>query len=110
MFADLTSDQMIGVVGGLVGGVLGIAGGAVGTYFSIKSARGPEQRRLTIVASVTCWLLVTCHLAALFLLPEPWKPVTWVVYSIFFATGLVYFNKAVAKTETMRQNGSETDA
>ena len=44
---ELTGPQ-IGLVGGILGSVLGCAGGAIGTYFSVKNTNGPLERRFMV--------------------------------------------------------------
>ena len=45
--------------GGVVAGVMG---GIVGTYFSIKNAKGPKERAFAIRAAALCWLGVSAFL------------------------------------------------
>jgi uncharacterized membrane protein len=51
MLENLTGLQ-IGSIGGILGIALGIAGGAFGTYCSIKNTNGPLERKFTIKASI----------------------------------------------------------
>lgn len=37
-----------GTVGGIIGGIIGLAGGAVGTYASIKNTGGPRERQFMV--------------------------------------------------------------
>ena len=65
--------QMMGLIGGIVGGFLGLLGGGVGTYFSLKNATSPHQRiRMARLAALT-WFAVTAGLAWLILGPRPWN-------------------------------------
>ena len=72
----------IGLIGGILGSVLGIAGGAVGTYFSIRNTQGPMERAFMIRASIVVWLALIVFLAALLLLPDPWRLLAWIPYGI----------------------------
>jgi hypothetical protein len=44
--------------GGIIGGLIGVAGGAMGTYFTIKHTNGRRERAFVIMASVLCWVFV----------------------------------------------------
>ncbi len=41
-----------GLIGGIVGGIIGVAGGMIGTYFSIRNTKGPKERSVMVKASV----------------------------------------------------------
>ena len=53
----MTSETM-GIIGGIGGSLIGLLGGVVGTYFSIRNAKGPEEKRLMIRASIVVWALL----------------------------------------------------
>jgi len=90
----------IGMIGGIVGGVLGVVGGAVGTYFSISRAKGDAARAFMIKSSVVGWIVVSIFVAAILLLPPPWKHLVWVPYGLFLPLGIGYVNKRLAKLES----------
>ena len=95
-----------GMIGGIVGGVIGLAGGVVGTYFSIKNARGPGERAFMIKASIIGWVAILLFLGLLLTLPNPYKWFMWVPYSILLPLGIVYSNK---KLRNIRQEESQDD-
>jgi hypothetical protein len=47
-----------GMVGGVLGALLGLGGGAFGTYCSIRNTRTAVERRFMIRYSVVIWLAV----------------------------------------------------
>jgi len=49
---------MWGWIGGIGGGLIGLAGGVVGTYYSIRNTRGPLERAFVIRSAVVCWIIV----------------------------------------------------
>ena len=49
----------IGIVGGILGGLLGLAGGAVGTYASIRNTEGPRERRFMVRSAIAAWIGIT---------------------------------------------------
>jgi uncharacterized membrane protein YfcA len=83
----------VGLIGGLIGGALGIAGGTIGTYFSIKNTAGPIERSFMIRLSVVAWVAVTAFLVGLFMLPKPFNWLLWVPYAIALPLGIRWCNR-----------------
>ncbi|MGH8673988.1 MAG: hypothetical protein ACREVG_06735 [Burkholderiales bacterium] len=83
----------IGLIGGIIGGTLGIAGGAVGTYFSIKNTAGPKERSFMFRVSAIAWIFVTAFLVGLFLVPNPFKWLLWIPYGIALPLGILWLNR-----------------
>ena len=83
----------VGFVGGIIGGALGVAGGAVGTYFSIKNIGGPSERSFMIRVSVIAWVAITAFLAGVLLLPKPYNFILWVPYGIALPLGIRWCNR-----------------
>lgn len=92
MFGQLTGHQ-IGYLGGTLGCVLGFAGGAFGTYCSIKNTKGPREKRFMIKAAVVTWSALSIFLALLIGLPAPYRFFMWVPYGILLPLGIRYSNK-----------------
>ena len=82
-----------GWIGGIAGGVLGLMGGIIGTYFSIKNTHGPRERAFMIKASLVCWIGILLFLALLFALPNPYRFLVWVPYSILLPVGIRFGNR-----------------
>jgi hypothetical protein len=82
-----------GYIGAIVGCILGLAGGIIGTYFSIKNTNGPKERTFMIKASAVVWIAVGILMALLFLLPNPYRWLMWIPYAILLPTGIIYGNK-----------------
>lgn len=85
------------MVGGIAGGVLGLAGGAIGTYFSIRNTRGPRERGFMVRAAVVAWVAITAFLAALYFLPPPYKWLLWAPYGIGLGLGIAWCNRRQAR-------------
>jgi hypothetical protein len=49
----------VGTVGGILGVVAGLAGGAVGTFASIKNTGGPRERQFMVRAAGAAWVGIT---------------------------------------------------
>jgi hypothetical protein len=81
----------VGFVGAIVGSLIGIAGGCVGTYFSIKNTKGPLERGFMIRSAIACWLGVGLFLAMLAFLPHA-RIWIWVPYGIMLPLGIRYLN------------------
>ena len=100
MLENLTGPQ-IGSIGGILGSILGIAGGAFGTYCSIKNTNGPLERKFMIKVSVWTWIALTIFLGLLLGLPSPYRFFMWVPYGIMLPLGIRYINKRQAEIRTM---------
>ena len=87
----------LGTLGGWVGGILdsllGVAGGLMGTYFTIKNTKGPRERAFTIKGSIICWAFVIAFLAGLWLIPFWYNLLLWVPYAILLVFGIQKWNQ-----------------
>ena len=91
-------------IGAIVGGVLGLAGGIVGTYFSIKNTNGPRERAFMIRSAVVWWISILIFLGLLLGLPNPYRFFMWIPYSILLPLGIVFGNR---KQQAIRQEESQ---
>lgn len=82
-----------GTLGGIIGGVIGLAGGAFGTYASIKNTRGPRERQFMVRAAVAAWVGVTLFLSLLFVLPSPYRWLVWIPYAVALPWGIISLNR-----------------
>lgn len=103
MLEKLTGPQ-IGYIGGLLGSVLGFAGGAIGTYCSIKNTNGPLERRFMIKISVVTWIALLVFLGLLIGLPSPYRFLMWVPFGILLPLGIRYINKRQAEIRAMERH------
>ena len=83
----------IGLMGGIAGSILGLAGGAIGTYFSIKRTNTPRERAFVIRCAMVTWIFLVLFLVGLFLLPVSWKWMIWLPYAIFLPVGIRFMNR-----------------
>jgi uncharacterized membrane protein YfcA len=86
-------DMHIGWIGGIGGTVLGLAGGVVGTWFSIRNTNGPRERAFMVKSAAVTWLAIGVFLAVLLLAPTPWRFLVWIPYAILLPLGIWYFNR-----------------
>jgi hypothetical protein len=82
-----------GLVGGIIGGTLGLAGGAIGTYASIKNTAGPRERQFMIRTAIAAWVLITLFLILLFVLPNPYRWFIWIPYGVALPLAVVSLNR-----------------
>ncbi len=95
---------MWGWIGGIVGVLLGLAGGIVGTYFGIRNTNGPRERSFMIKSAVVCWGAILVFLVLVLALPGPYRWFMWLPYSILLPLGIVYGNR---RQQAIRQEESQ---
>lgn len=86
-----------GMIGGILGASLGIAGGLIGTYFSIKNTKGPLERAFMIKASAIVWIGITLFLVLVLVIPSSYRLWLWIVYGILLPLCIIKLNKKVAE-------------
>ena len=89
-----------GILGGVVGSVVGVAGGLFGTYCSIKNTHGPKERQFVVKACIITWIAVVLFVALVLVLPHPYRWFMWVPYAILLPLGIVRWNKRQAQIRT----------
>jgi len=77
---------------GTIGGFGGLAGGIIGTYFSIKNTNGPRERAFMIKASVIGWIAILVFLVLMLTLPNPYRYFLWIPYGILLPWAIVTGN------------------
>ncbi len=82
-----------GIFGIVVAGLIGIAGGVIGTYFSIKNTDGPLERAFMVRVAVVGWLAVIAFLVGLYLLPNPYRFLLWIPYTPGLVLGIRWGNR-----------------
>ena len=83
----------VGTVGGILGVVAGLAGGAVGTFASIKNTGGPRERQFMVRAAGAAWVGITLFLVLLFVLPSPYRWLIWIPYGVALPLAIVALNR-----------------
>ncbi len=79
--------------GGILGGLLGVLGGAIGTYFTIKNTNGPRERAFVIKGSIVCWVFVIGFIAGMLLIPQWYNLLLVVPYMILLILGIRKWNQ-----------------
>jgi hypothetical protein len=87
----------VGLIGGIIGAALGLAGGAIGTYFSIKNTLGPRERSFMVKVSAIAWMAITAFLVGLLMLPKPYNFLLWVPYGLALPLGIRWCNQRQLK-------------
>jgi len=88
-----------GIIGGIVGGGLGILGGVIGTYMSIKNAKGKAAKRFMKRMALYGWLFMILFLWGLFMLPRPYNFLLWVPYGIALPSFIIFANRKLAELQ-----------
>lgn len=89
----MTTGQMIGWIGGGLGVLFGVAGGAFGTYCSIKNTRGPRERSFMIRVASLWWLAAILFIGLLLVLPDPYRSLLWIPYAVLLPLGIIHGNR-----------------
>ena len=104
----MNAGAMWGLVGGIAGGVIGLAGGVVGTYCSIKNTKGPRERSFMIKSAAVCWIAILIFLALLLALPNIYRWILWIPYSILLPLGIAYCNRRQREIRQQESRGPES--
>jgi hypothetical protein len=105
-----------GIVGGVLGTLLGLGGGAFGTYCSIRNTRTAAERRFMIRVSVVIWLavillvLLPVTLSQFGLIPV-W--LQWALFGLFFVMlvpSIVWTNRHQAGPRASGGRGASPQA
>ena len=95
----------VGTVGGIIGGIIGLTGGAIGTYASIKNTEGPRERKFMVRAAIVAWVGITLFLVLLFVLPTPYRWLIWIPYGVALPLAIVSLNR---KQQAIRSDEERT--
>ncbi len=80
----------IGFLLAAVGMTVGLFGGAAGTYFAIKHAPSPAERRLVQYVAVVIWLAVLSVTVAVIVVPRPYPAILLLVFGVSLPIALSY--------------------
>ena len=71
---------MLGLIGAVVGSIVGVGGGLLGTWMSIRNLPRGEQRSFMVRMAVVGWMGAVGFCVVLLLIPTPWNVCLWLVY------------------------------
>ena len=71
---------MLGLIGTVLGSIVGVAGGLLGTWMSIRNMPRGEQRSFMARMAVVGWIGALGFCVALLLIPTSWNGFLWLVY------------------------------
>ena len=89
----MNSGELGGWIGGIAGAALGLMGGELGTFFSIRHTQSPRERAFVLRASVALWIVGAAFLAAVFLIPNPWRHFLWLFWALALPWGILKWNR-----------------
>lgn len=99
-----------GMTGAIIGGVGGLAGGIIGTWFSIRNTNGPRERAFTIRMSALTLCSVLLFLTLLFALPRSLNWLLWGPYMLLLVIGISYWNRRQAQIRKAEANNADAGA
>ena len=88
---------LVGWIVGIAGGVIGLIGAGIGVYASLSSAKNDAERRFLWIGTGVFCRLSGAHLAAIFLIPQPWNGLSWLVYPPLLIATILWFNRRQAQ-------------
>jgi len=89
-----------GWIGGIVGSVVGLAGGIVGTWAAIRHTEGPKERAFMVRASIVVWALLLLFFALMIGLPSPWRHLVWIPTAVLLPLGILRWNRRLQEIRT----------
>ena len=89
-------------MGGIIGGVVAVIGGMLGTYASIKNTSGPREKSFMINCAVIAWIGIVMMLALVFITPRPYGCFWMIPFFVCLPFAIVICNRkrAQIKEET----------
>jgi Ca2+/Na+ antiporter len=79
--------------GVILGALIGILGGVIGTYFSVKNTKGPRERAFMVRSSIQCWIGVCLYVLAAWFVPRPYSYGLMAIYVIALVLAIRYWNR-----------------
>lgn len=86
-----------GIIGGLIGSLVGIAGGLFGTYMSVKNTNSPAERAFMVRVAIVAWVVISVFIALFLLLPDPWRHLLWLPYGLLLPVSILWVNRRQAQ-------------
>ena len=98
----MTIPEMLGWGGAIIGSVIGVLGGVLGTWVSIHNTRTQAERTFMIRCAAGCWLAVGVFVAAMILTPPPYRWYLWIPYVLAMLIGIPWMNRVQARLRDTR--------
>ncbi|MCI0361725.1 MAG: hypothetical protein L0211_24840 [Planctomycetaceae bacterium] len=83
--------------GAILGSLIGLVGGIIGTWCSIRNSTTPAERAFVIRCSIGVWVLVMAFVIGLLLIPTPYNHLLWMPYVIILVVSILWMNRAQAR-------------
>ena len=90
---------------GIIGAIVGVTGGLIGTYASISNVQSPREKRFMFYCAAGVWLSILLFLVLLLLIPQPYNWFVWIPYGILLALAIVVMSR---KQTEIRRSGSSS--
>ena len=88
----------------ILGCLIGLIGGVIGTYFSIKNSTSSRGRSFVIKYAIGIWTVLIVFLVLLLFLPSPYNVMLWIPYGVLLPMIILYGNM---KQEKIRKEEEE---
>lgn len=99
-----------GLIGGIIGGAIGVVGGIVGSYYSLRSAKTPRERRFMRRVGIACWVAVSLLVTVSLSLPSQYRHYIMIPYMLGLALVIVWGNRrlqAIRREDDARGDDGE---
>jgi uncharacterized membrane protein len=93
-----------GLIGGISGACIGIAGSAIGIYFSLKNTNGPKEKSFMLRFGVIISVCFVSLIILLFIVPEGYKIFVWGPYLLLLFIAIRYGNKRLQEIRAEEEN------
>lgn len=96
----------------VLGALLGVAGGIVGTCASVANTTGATERAYVVRAAIVCWISVAIFALLMFISPNPLRGLLWIPYCLWLTFCIRRWNAeqsriraGEARTQTAGEQG-----
>jgi len=89
--------------GTVIGSLVAIVAGMIGSYFCIKRAKGPSSKSFNIKFVVIAWLLISLYLVLAFTVPVDYKTAIQIVYVFLLLATIIWGKGQLRKIHAFEQ-------
>ena len=94
------------MIWGVVGSIVGVIGGLVGTYIPIANSQSQRERNFLIQCSIVVWVFIAGFLTLLLTLPSPYSHLLWIPLGASMTYGMRYINETQSRIR-MEESASQ---
>jgi hypothetical protein len=90
-------NNIVAYSGAILGSLIGLGGGVIGTWCSIRNTKTPAERAFMMRCSIAVWVFVTAFVAGLMLIPAPYNHLLWLPYVPLLIGSILWMNRVQAR-------------